>query len=100
MLVGYIITRCRFPAISGGVSNQSYSFNYDYSYWSTENSDSHFVSQAQVYEELGVEMLEHAFQGYNVCIFAYGTLKFVNNEYCGFRPNRFWQKLHGKSYRF
>lgn len=25
-----------------------------------------------VYDDLGKEMLEHAFEGYNVCIFAYG----------------------------
>lgn len=25
-----------------------------------------------VYEDIGEEMLEHAFEGYNVCIFAYG----------------------------
>ena len=25
-----------------------------------------------MYEEIGIEMLEHAFEGYNVCIFAYG----------------------------
>jgi len=25
-----------------------------------------------VYEDVGLEMLEHAFEGYNVCVFAYG----------------------------
>ena len=25
-----------------------------------------------MYEDIGIEMLEHAFEGYNVCIFAYG----------------------------
>lgn len=25
-----------------------------------------------VYKDIGEEMLEHAFEGYNVCIFAYG----------------------------
>ncbi|XP_037088906.1 kinesin-like protein unc-104 [Pollicipes pollicipes] len=29
-------------------------------------------SQERVYQDIGVEMLDHAFQGYNVCIFAYG----------------------------
>ncbi|KAI6211468.1 Kinesin-like protein KIF1B [Aphelenchoides besseyi] len=58
--------------ISGGQTNQTHSFGYDYSYWSTNEEDSNFVGQSKVYEELGVEMLEHAFQGYNVCIFAYG----------------------------
>lgn len=31
-----------------------------------------FVTQKQVYQDLGIEMLDHAFEGYNVCIFAYG----------------------------
>ncbi|CAF0730672.1 unnamed protein product [Brachionus calyciflorus] len=48
-------------------------FNYDYSYWShTDKRDPLFVSQRQVYEDLGIEMLDHAVEGYNVCIFAYG----------------------------
>uniref|UniRef100_A0A0N5C4F4 Kinesin-like protein unc-104 n=1 Tax=Strongyloides papillosus TaxID=174720 RepID=A0A0N5C4F4_STREA len=57
---------------SGQGPPQTHSFNYDYSYWSFNKNDDHFVTQKQVYNELGVEMLEHAFQGYNVCIFAYG----------------------------
>ena len=35
-------------------------------------SDTNFASQRQVYEDIGLEMLDHAFEGYNVCIFAYG----------------------------
>ncbi|XP_037131090.1 kinesin-like protein KIF1A isoform X3 [Syngnathus acus] len=49
------------------------SFNFDYSYWShTTPEDSHYASQMQVYKDIGEEMLLHAFEGYNVCIFAYG----------------------------
>ncbi|XP_072569450.1 kinesin-like protein KIF1B isoform X10 [Paramormyrops kingsleyae] len=49
------------------------SFSFDYSYWShTSPDDSCFASQNQVYNDIGKEMLEHAFEGYNVCIFAYG----------------------------
>uniref|UniRef100_A0AC35GKR5 Kinesin-like protein unc-104 n=1 Tax=Panagrolaimus sp. PS1159 TaxID=55785 RepID=A0AC35GKR5_9BILA len=61
--------------ISGGTTGghqQTHNFSYDYSYWSFNKQDAHFVSQQKVYEELGVEMLQHAFEGYNVCIFAYG----------------------------
>ncbi|KAH7726338.1 kinesin protein [Aphelenchoides avenae] len=58
--------------ISGGPQNQMHSFNFDYSYWSCNKQDSHFAGQKRVYEELGMEMLEHSFKGYNVCIFAYG----------------------------
>jgi Kinesin motor domain len=31
-----------------------------------------FASQKMVYEDIGIEMLEHAMEGYNVCLFAYG----------------------------
>ncbi|XP_017273178.1 kinesin-like protein KIF1B isoform X3 [Kryptolebias marmoratus] len=48
-------------------------FSFDYSYWShTSPEDSCFASQNRVYNDIGKEMLEHAFEGYNVCIFAYG----------------------------
>ncbi|XP_028300561.1 kinesin-like protein KIF1A isoform X9 [Gouania willdenowi] len=49
------------------------SFNFDYSYWShTSPEDVNYASQVQVYKDIGEEMLLHAFEGYNVCIFAYG----------------------------
>ncbi|XP_078806874.1 kinesin-like protein KIF1B isoform X14 [Oryzias latipes] len=48
-------------------------FSFDYSYWShTTPEDPSFASQNRVYNDIGKEMLEHAFEGYNVCIFAYG----------------------------
>lgn len=34
--------------------------------------DVNYASQMQVYKDIGEEMLLHAFEGYNVCIFAYG----------------------------
>ncbi|XP_053354031.1 kinesin-like protein KIF1A isoform X19 [Clarias gariepinus] len=49
------------------------SFSFDYSYWShTTPEDINYASQQQVYNDIGEEMLLHAFEGYNVCIFAYG----------------------------
>uniref|UniRef100_A0A8C5CF51 plus-end-directed kinesin ATPase n=1 Tax=Gadus morhua TaxID=8049 RepID=A0A8C5CF51_GADMO len=48
-------------------------FSFDYSYWShTTPEDPAFSSQNLVYNDIGKEMLQHAFEGYNVCIFAYG----------------------------
>ncbi|XP_048362658.1 kinesin-like protein KIF1A isoform X10 [Sphaerodactylus townsendi] len=48
-------------------------FSFDYSYWShTTPEDINYASQKQVYQDIGEEMLQHAFEGYNVCIFAYG----------------------------
>ncbi|XP_045154738.1 kinesin-like protein KIF1B isoform X3 [Echinops telfairi] len=49
------------------------SFSFDHSYWShTSPEDPCFASQNRVYNDIGKEMLLHAFEGYNVCIFAYG----------------------------
>ncbi|XP_062280568.1 kinesin-like protein KIF1A [Scomber scombrus] len=49
------------------------SFNFDYSYWShTTPADPNYASQMLVFKDIGEEMLLHAFEGYNVCIFAYG----------------------------
>lgn len=32
----------------------------------------HFASQEKVFDSVGRDILENAFQGYNACIFAYG----------------------------
>ena len=60
-------------------------YKYDYSYWSCdESSDGYpqptFVTQERVYQDLGIEMLDHAFEGYNVCIFAYGQTGRIDFE--------------------
>ncbi|NXS22758.1 KIF1C protein, partial [Mystacornis crossleyi] len=71
-------------------------FTFDYSYWSHtsvsagvgaggpaggsgdpslhpfQEEDPNFASQRRVYQDIGEEMLAHAFEGYNVCILAYG----------------------------
>ncbi|PSN48270.1 Kinesin-like protein unc-104, partial [Blattella germanica] len=60
------------PKVPPGSKDATKSFNYDYSYWSHNISDSNFSSQTMVYKDIGEEMLQHAFEGYNVCIFAYG----------------------------
>lgn len=39
---------------------------------SFQPEDPCFASQSRVYNDIGKEMLLHAFEGYNVCIFAYG----------------------------
>jgi kinesin family protein 1 len=58
---------------AGPKDTQIKSFNFDYSYWShTTVEDPKFASQKQVYDDIGLEMLDHSFEGYNVCIFAYG----------------------------
>ncbi|CAK9828306.1 Kinesin-like protein unc-104 [Anthophora retusa] len=60
------------PKAPPGSKDAIKSFNYDYSYFSMDPNDGNYSSQLMVYKDIGEEMLQHAFEGYNVCIFAYG----------------------------
>ncbi|XP_024884636.1 kinesin-like protein unc-104 isoform X15 [Temnothorax curvispinosus] len=60
------------PKATPGSKEAVKSFNYDYSYFSMDPNDDNYSTQLMVYKDIGEEMLEHAFEGYNVCIFAYG----------------------------
>ncbi|XP_039433829.1 kinesin-like protein unc-104 isoform X1 [Culex pipiens pallens] len=60
------------PKVPPGTSDSVKRFNYDYSYWSHNPRDPEFSTQEMVYSDIGEEMLQHSFDGYNVCIFAYG----------------------------
>jgi kinesin family protein 13 len=48
------------------------SFAFDHCFMSIEESSPKFASQEKVFECLGKDILERAFEGYNACIFAYG----------------------------
>ncbi|KAL8305326.1 hypothetical protein RB597_003818 [Gaeumannomyces tritici] len=48
------------------------SFTFDNSFWSHDRRDEHYAEQADVYNSLGEEFLDHNFEGYHTCIFAYG----------------------------
>ncbi|XP_036231161.1 kinesin-like protein unc-104 isoform X6 [Bactrocera oleae] len=60
------------PKVPLNSSEAIKSFNFDYSYWSHDPRDPEFSTQEMVYKDIGEEMLQHSFDGYNVCIFAYG----------------------------
>ena len=51
-------------------------FTFDYSYWSHDRDslppDAPFATQRVVFDDLGKDVLENAWAGYNVCLFAYG----------------------------
>ena len=55
-----------------GITDGQKIFKYDKSYWSFDRDDSHYAGQDNVFTDLGVPLLDNAFQGYNNCIFAYG----------------------------
>lgn len=46
------------------------SFSFDHSYWSFDKKDSNYAGQQRLYDDLGVELLNHSFNGYNTCIVA------------------------------
>ncbi|KAL1897311.1 hypothetical protein Sste5346_004047 [Sporothrix stenoceras] len=61
--------------ISAGKGKQDNSqkvFAFDRSYWSFNKDDPNYAGQSNLHEDLGLPLLDNAFQGYNNCIFAYG----------------------------
>ncbi|EZA56695.1 Kinesin-like protein [Ooceraea biroi] len=47
-------------------------FTFDHSYWSFDPNDENYASQEEVFYDLGTDVIESAFEGYNACVFAYG----------------------------
>ncbi|CAF4866814.1 unnamed protein product [Pieris macdunnoughi] len=47
-------------------------FTFDHSYWSYDSADNNFATQEQVFSDLGLDVIDSAFEGYNACVFAYG----------------------------
>jgi hypothetical protein len=58
-----------FPVCS---RKQPKSFAFDHCFNSVDPTAEKFASQEIVFDCLGRDILDNAFQGYNACIFAYG----------------------------
>ncbi|XP_070160505.1 kinesin-like protein KIF13A isoform X7 [Polyergus mexicanus] len=52
--------------------NKPKTFAFDHCFYSLEPGAENFASQEVVFDALGRDILDNAFQGYNACIFAYG----------------------------
>eukprot|EP01012_Entosiphon_sulcatum_P012941 TRINITY_DN1821_c0_g1_i1.p1 TRINITY_DN1821_c0_g1~~TRINITY_DN1821_c0_g1_i1.p1 ORF type:complete len:841 (+),score=146.34 TRINITY_DN1821_c0_g1_i1:62-2584(+) len=54
---------------------ESQTYAYDCSYWSIPDmpSPNPLATQEQIFNDLGVEIVNNAFEGYNGCFFVYGT---------------------------
>ncbi|XP_034951830.1 kinesin-like protein KIF13B isoform X3 [Chelonus insularis] len=52
--------------------NKPKTFAFDHCFYSIEPGAENFASQDVVFDALGRDILDNAFQGYNACIFAYG----------------------------
>lgn len=64
------------PPLDGTKSNarkvvDKKTFTFDNSFWSFSRDDDHYADQDAVYDALGEEFLDHNFEGYHTCIFAY-----------------------------
>lgn len=60
-------------ASSGGraAERKTMAFSFDKSYWSAgDRNDSDYCSQQTLYDDLGKELLDHGFSGFNACILA------------------------------
>ena len=58
--------------ITNPINGQEKAFTFDYSYWSHDTNGATYASQQTVFDDLGRDVLENAWAGYNVCLFAYG----------------------------
>jgi len=47
-------------------------FDYDYCYWSCTSEGPDYADQSIIFEDLGVSMLDSAWQGFNTSLLAYG----------------------------
>jgi kinesin family protein 1 len=56
---------------SRAIERKTMSFSFDKSYWSAGSRDApEYCSQKTLYEDLGKELLDHGFAGFNACILA------------------------------
>ncbi|XP_032070375.1 kinesin-like protein KIF16B isoform X2 [Thamnophis elegans] len=68
------ITNLKIPEGGSGDlgRERTKTFTYDFSYFSADPESSNYASQEMVFNNLGIDVLKSAFEGYNACIFAYG----------------------------
>ncbi|TFK22194.1 kinesin-like protein [Coprinopsis marcescibilis] len=58
---------------SRGAERRAMAFSFDKSYWSAGPRDEPgYCSQQTLFDDLGKELLDHGFAGFNACILAYG----------------------------
>ncbi|KAM4607373.1 uncharacterized protein kif16bb isoform 3-T3 [Polymixia lowei] len=60
------------PNGGNGLKDRPKTFSYDFSYDSTDKGNPSFASQEKIFQDLGSDVLNAAFEGFNACVFAYG----------------------------
>ena len=58
--------------------NKPKTFAFDHCFYSLDPGADNFASQEIVFDALGRDILDNAFQGYNACIFAYGQTGMIS----------------------
>lgn len=54
-----------------GIEKKTHAFTFDKSYWSAgDRNEPRYCSQQTLYNDLGEELLDHGFAGFNACIVA------------------------------
>ncbi|KAG7202642.1 hypothetical protein KM043_009820 [Ampulex compressa] len=67
------IFNTKTPGSCRDIDREKYKdFTFDHSYWSFDSNDENYASQEEVFYDLGTDVIESAFEGYNACVFAYG----------------------------
>jgi len=72
------------------------SFAFDHCFCSIDQDDENFASQELVFDSLGRDILDNAFQGYNACIFAYGQTGEFRGKFIFFPTVKEYEKLKKK----
>ena len=70
-----IVDPCVFLSAPGAdvdMSIFSRTFSFDHCHWSHDPASGHFAGQDTVYDDLGTDVLDNAWAGYNCSVFAYG----------------------------
>ncbi|KAL1245574.1 Kinesin-like protein [Trichinella spiralis] len=63
---------CRISIRRSTNNGKTNTFTYDNCFWSFRNTDKEYKSQEDVFNDVGHDLLDDVFMGYNACIFAYG----------------------------
>ncbi|KRY88539.1 Kinesin-like protein KIF13A [Trichinella pseudospiralis] len=63
---------CRITIKRSTNNGKTSTFTYDNCFWSFRNTDKEYKSQEDVFHDVGHDLLDDVFLGYNACIFAYG----------------------------
>ncbi|KRZ60336.1 Kinesin-like protein KIF13A [Trichinella nativa] len=85
---------CRINIRRSTNNGKTSTFTYDNCFWSFRNTDKEYKSQEDVFNDIGHDLLDDVFMGYNACIFAYGQTEVLRKYF----KHTVYIKGSGKSY--